>query len=108
MRVWAHQMRATKSCRLGFAVAGTIASSVTAFVSPLSRASGYRATSSLSRPEVKTSLAVALEPQENELPLPPRDETWNPLGAMRELLAAPDVVEDAARFDRVGRLTGGT
>eukprot|EP00903_Cladosiphon_okamuranus_P015049 g13922.t1 len=64
-----------------------------------------------SGPSDKTNLlGVALDnpppPQEADLPLPPRDETFNPLAALQELLMAPDVVD--GRYDRVGSLTGGT
>ena len=102
-------MRAA-SALLASAVASIAASPAIAFLSPLPHApSGSRA-AAVSGPRVKTSLpgvAVDDRPQEKDLPLPPRDETFNPIQAVKELLAAPDVVEDAERFDRVGRLSGG-
>jgi len=44
---------------------------------------------------------------DGRLPLPPRDETFGLRGRFRELLAAPDAVDDAERYDRVGGLSGG-
>lgn len=91
------EMRAANTCCLVFAVARITTSPATAFVSPPPSA-----------PRFKTSFGAAADsPQEVDQPLPPRDETFNPFVTLRELVAAPDVVEDAGRYDGVGSLTGG-
>lgn len=45
--------------------------------------------------------------QQQEDPLPPWDETSNPIATVREMLAAPDALEDTPnRFDGVGGSSG--
>ncbi|CAM9505117.1 unnamed protein product [Ectocarpus sp. 4 AP-2014] len=40
-------------------------------------------------------------------PLPPRDETFDPISAAREVLHGLDVPEDANRYDKIGNTNGG-
>ncbi|CAN0199139.1 unnamed protein product [Ectocarpus fasciculatus] len=40
-------------------------------------------------------------------PLPPKDETFNPILAAREVLRGLDVPEDANRYERIGKANGG-
>lgn len=90
------------------AAASFIASPVSAFVSPPTQVPSCKA-AAFSGPRFKTSLAATTldtPPPAPELPLPPRDETFNPLATLRELLAAPNVPE--GRYDRVGSASGGT
>lgn len=104
------KMRAANAF-LASAVASIAASTATAFLSPLPHAPGSSMVAAFSGQRIKTSrprvAAVDNAPKETDLPLPPKDETFTPLQAIKELLASPDVVEDAGRYDRVGRLTGG-
>lgn len=101
-------MRAVNTCYVFLAVAGISIPPVIAFLSPLPHAPGCEAPAFSGAPRVKTSLRVASDnPPLADLPLSPRDETFNPLATLRELLAAPDVVEDAGRYDRFAS-SGGT
>lgn len=59
-----------------------------------------------SGPRFMAGIAADNPPQAEDLPLPPRDETFNPLARLREVLAAPSVPE--GRYDGIGSLSGGT
>ncbi|CAN0034904.1 unnamed protein product [Scytosiphon promiscuus] len=78
---------------------------VAAFFPQAPRSSGCRAALA-STPRVDSLRLTKSETSEQQLP--PKDETWSPFGALRELSASPDVPEDAERYDRVGGLSGGT